>query len=157
MSFRPIEDGGCFHIWAIITTSSQSLRTVFIQICQECVPARQCSRQLPAQEEQDEEGDTGEEAGEEGGQDPLGNTAGVHPNLDPIQCAGGDEGDPGARAERGIFYIFFFGSVRSSRSHFVCLSIRVGQVCQREKKHSITISPSLWSLSVLYLGSLRSL
>lgn len=107
MSFRPIEDGGCFHIWAIITTSSQSLRTVFIQICQERVPACQCSGQLPAQEEQDEEGNTGEEAGEEGGQDPLGNIAGVHPNLDSIQRAGRNEGDPWARAERGILYFSF--------------------------------------------------
>ena len=96
MSFGPIEDGGCIHIWTIITTSSQSLTTVSLQICQECVPAIQSASQLPAQKEQDEEGDPGKEAGEEGSKDPLSYSPGFHPDLDSLQCSCCYEGNPWA-------------------------------------------------------------
>ena len=106
----------CFHCQAQVHV--QILTTVFIQICEECLPASQSARQLSAKEEQDEEGDTGEEAREEGSQDPLGHPAGVHPDLDSVQCPRRHEGYPWARAERGISLHFslFIGSVRSSRN-----------------------------------------
>ena len=87
----------CLYCAKILIT----LLHFYLQICKNSVTPEYKSRvrsfKLSSQEKQDQESDPGETTGAQGGQDLVCYPVGVHPDVDPLQRVGSDEGDPGPR------------------------------------------------------------